>query len=79
MAAQLVGQEFGEPPFLVVEPPNACRFKPNNPTPTTTIPNAIWKTLFDTKMKDKECDVTGFPQLLFLMPGVLHCSGGPHA
>src|SRR5687767_15911466 len=35
MAARLVGEPFGEPPFLVVEPPNLCRFKPNSTTPTT--------------------------------------------
>ena len=63
MAARLVDESFGEPPFLVVEPPNLCRFKPNNATPTTTTPNLIWKNLFDTSMKDKECDVTGFPRL----------------
>lgn len=63
MATRLVGEPFGEPPFLVVEPPNVCRFKPNNPTPTTTTPNTIWKNLFDTTMKDKQCDVTGFPRL----------------
>ncbi len=62
MAARLVDESFGEPPFLVVEPPNLCRFKPNNATPTTTTPNLIWKNLFDTSMKDKECDVTGFPR-----------------
>jgi hypothetical protein len=51
MAARLVKEPFGEPPFLLVEPPNRCRFKLNSTTPTTTTPNAIWKNLFDTSMK----------------------------
>jgi hypothetical protein len=63
MAARLVGQVFGEPPFVVVEPPNVCKFLPNAKSPTTSATGAAWRTLFDTKMRDKECDVTGFPRL----------------
>ena len=46
----------------------------------TTTPNAIWKNPFDTKMKNKECDVTGFPRIYteHLGENGAHPSNPPH-
>jgi hypothetical protein len=44
-------QKLGDPPAIVVEPPNLCRFDP---------PSGNWPDVLDDKVMHKTCDVKGF-------------------
>jgi hypothetical protein len=63
LGGDIVGATFGDPPAVVVEPPNLCKFLPGGSSPVTTSPAATWRTRFDTKILNKNCDVTGFPRI----------------
>jgi hypothetical protein len=54
---------FGEPAAAIVEPPNVCKFKPNATAPSTTSTKVTWRSRIDTKVLNRDCDVTGFPRV----------------
>jgi hypothetical protein len=54
---------FGEPAAAIVEPPNVCKFKPNSTNPSTTSTKVIWRSRIDSKVLNKDCEVTGFPRV----------------
>lgn len=62
LAGELLDFPVGDPEFLVVEPPNLCRFMPGQTAPATGSTKAAWRNLFDTKVLNKDCEVTGFPR-----------------
>jgi len=57
--------QLGDPPSIVVEPPNVCKFPPPNSPKTTetNLRNVIWPKLFDKWVMGKDCEVTGFPRI----------------
>lgn len=63
IAGELVDESFGDPPFLVVEPPNVCKFRPGATTPATSSTKAEWRSFLDARVIDKTCNVTGFPRI----------------
>jgi hypothetical protein len=62
LAGELLDFPVGDPEFLVVEPPNLCRFMPGATTSATGSTKATWRNLFDTKVLNKDCTVIGFPR-----------------
>lgn len=66
LAGALTEGGFGEPPFVVVEPPNVCRFRPGATAPSAgsvSSTRAVWHSLLDEKVINKTCTVTGFPRI----------------
>ena len=55
IAGNLVGQAFGDPKAVVVEPPNLCKVMPGAASPVTgnTSTKATWRNLVDTKILGK--------------------------
>jgi hypothetical protein len=62
---------FGEPPAVVVEPPNLCKFMPNADSPTTASTKATWRTRLDNQVLKRDCTVVGFPRIY-----TEHATGG---
>lgn len=54
---------FGNPASVVVEPPYLCKFKPKGAK--------TWPALFDQKVMNRDCQVTGFPRIF-----TEHAKGG---
>src|SRR5688572_29379152 len=46
---------LGEPPAVVVEPPNVCKFRPNANSPTTASTKATWRARLDSDVIGKDC------------------------
>lgn len=65
LAGNLVGTAFGDPPAVVAEPPNVCKFRPGTTTPVTgnTSTKALWTAKLDSDVISATCDVTGFPRV----------------
>jgi hypothetical protein len=65
LAGNVLGTAFGDPPAVVVEPPNVCKFRPGATTPVTgnTSTKATWRARLDSDVINATCDVTGFPRV----------------
>ena len=65
IAGSVLGTSFGDPPAVVAEPPNVCKFRPGSNTPVTgnTSTKPLWRTKIDSDVINKTCDVTGFPRI----------------
>lgn len=65
LASNLLGTVFGDPPPVVVEPPNVCKFMPGATSPVTgsTSTRATWRAKLDSDVINKTCDVSGFPRI----------------
>lgn len=60
-----------DPPGVVVEPPNVCKFAPGATTMSATSPSKQWRTLLDNQVLGQTCQVSGFPRLF-----TEHAAGG---
>lgn len=66
------GMTMGNPPAVVVEFPNWCKFSPAGETGLTfNSLSAAWRSLMTTKVVNKTCEVTGFLRIF-----TEHASGG---
>ena len=55
---------FGNPPAVVVEPPNLCKNAPPGSTVTTLSALSVaWGKIFDDKVMDRDCRAQGFPRI----------------
>ena len=61
---------LANPSGIVVEPPNVCKLRIPQMAQSGKIKDT-WASYFDTKVKDKTCEVTGFPRIYSE-----HSSGG---
>jgi len=63
LAGKLLDQTFGDPPDVISEPLNDCKFLPNATSPSPGKTNATWTTLIDQHIIGKDCSVTGYPRI----------------
>jgi hypothetical protein len=55
LAGRPTGSKLATPEFIVIEPPNLCKFKHESGT--------AWPDLFDEKVIGRDCIATGFPRI----------------
>ncbi len=57
LAGNARGIQLSDPESIVVEPPNLCKFLP------TASLGPTWPQVFDRKVMNRDCEVTGFPRI----------------